>query len=105
MRLEGKVAIITRGGVGNRPGVERHVCPRRGDRGGHGYQRPPRGKRLLHEIEAAGGKARYWHCDVSKRDEVKSMIEDVRDSFGAIDVLVQQRGVPSGVRRSDRYRR
>jgi len=47
-----------------------------------------RGKEVAAEIEAAGGVARcYGSTDVSKRDQVESVIKQAADEFGRIDIL------------------
>ena len=86
MRLEGKVAIITgaASGIGRASSI---MFAREGAVVAVTDINDSAGQATVDEIEAAGGKARYWHCDVSDREQVKSMIQDVRDSFGAINVL------------------
>lgn len=45
------------------------------------------------EIEAAGGTAFGWQADVSNRFQVGSLIEEARDRFGKIDILINAAGV------------
>ena len=47
---------------------------------------------VVKEIESIGSKAIAIQCDVSKEDEVISMIEQTISSFGSIDVLVNNAG-------------
>ena len=86
MRLEGKVAIITgaAAGIGRAASV---MFAREGATVAVTDINDPAGQATVEEINSAGGKARYWHCDVSRGNEVKSMIQDVRERFGSIDVL------------------
>lgn len=86
MRLAGKVAVVTGGssGIGRagclrfaREGAKVAVCDIN-DRGG---------QEAVALIIQAGGEARYWHCDVSRTDEVQALMRGVRDSFGAVHVL------------------
>ncbi len=86
MRLEGKVAIITgaASGIGRAAGI---MFAREGATVAITDINDPAGQDTVEEIASAGGKARYWHCDVSSVDDVKSMIDDVHDRFGSIDVL------------------
>ena len=86
MRLEGKVAIITgaASGIGRASSI---MFAREGATVAVTDVNDSAGQATVKEIEAAGGTARYWHCDVSEREQVKSMIQDVRDSFGAINVV------------------
>jgi NADP-dependent 3-hydroxy acid dehydrogenase YdfG len=48
---------------------------------------------LVKEIEAAGGKARAFATDVSKRQDVESLIAGTIQAFGKIDVLFNNAGV------------
>ena len=44
-------------------------------------------------IEAAGGDAMSVACDVSDETQVRSMVEQVMDRYGKIDVLVNNAGI------------
>lgn len=48
---------------------------------------------LVQEIEAAGGKARAFTTDVSKRAEVDALIAHTIEAFGRIDVLFNNAGI------------
>ncbi len=48
---------------------------------------------LDHTIAAAGGRARAYLGDVSSKQAVQVMIEQIREDFGSIDVLVNNAGV------------
>ena len=54
------------------------------------------GEQAVADISAAGGRAEYWHLDVSKEAEVKSVFAKIKQRFGKIDVLVNNAGI-SGV--------
>ncbi|NLN06126.1 MAG: 3-oxoacyl-ACP reductase FabG [Firmicutes bacterium] len=45
------------------------------------------------EIESAGGVALAVRCDVAKREEVVSMVQQTVDAFGQIDILVNNAGI------------
>ncbi|MFZ4814428.1 MAG: SDR family NAD(P)-dependent oxidoreductase [Phototrophicaceae bacterium] len=45
------------------------------------------------EIHALGGRAFGWQADVSNRFQVGSLIEEARDRFGRVDLLVNAAGV------------
>lgn len=51
---------------------------------------------LAREIAAAGGSAISMTADVSRRDEIKSVVERVRTEFGPIGVLVHNASASSG---------
>lgn len=44
-------------------------------------------------IEAAGGRARFAHCDVSKSDEVKAMVGAAVAAFGRLDYAFNNAGI------------
>ncbi len=50
------------------------------------------GPKTAEELRQAGGEAIYIKCDVSNEDQVKAMVEQTIQTFGRIDVLVNQRG-------------
>lgn len=49
-------------------------------------------KAAVDEIRAAGGEAAYILCDVTKKDDVFAMAQFAIDTYGAIDVLVNNAG-------------
>ena len=54
------------------------------------------GKKLTDEIVNDGGRAAFWHLDISDEKEVAEVFFEVREKFGKIDVLVNNAGI-SGV--------
>lgn len=47
------------------------------------------------QITAAGGQARFQHCDVSRSDDVKAMVASAVDAFGRLDFAFNNAGVNS----------
>jgi len=94
-RVEGKVAIVTGAalGIGRAAAL---MLAKEGARVAATDVLDPEGARLVEEITAQGGAARYWHLDVSLEDQVRTVVEDVLRAFGRIDVLVNNAGI-SGV--------
>lgn len=94
-RIDGKVAIVT----GSGHGIGRATCKvlaKEGAKVAVTNRSNDAGKSLTHEIQKEGGTAEYWHLDVSKESEVKSVFDQVRQKWGRIDVLVNNAGI-SGV--------
>ena len=51
------------------------------------------GPKTAEELRQAGGEAIYIKCDVSNEDQVKAMVEQTIQTFGRIDVLVNNAGI------------
>jgi NAD(P)-dependent dehydrogenase (short-subunit alcohol dehydrogenase family) len=87
MRLDGKVCLITGSGSGIgratavemvRQGAEAVVVSDVNDAGG---------AETVDLVESEGGSAVFRHCDVSRSDDVRSLMEFVDEAFGRLDVL------------------
>ncbi len=50
-------------------------------------------KETVVEIEAAGGKATYAVCDVSDRESVDNVVDDVVEKHEKLDILVNNAGI------------
>lgn len=48
---------------------------------------------LAEEIEDAGGSALAVECDLTDRDEVRSVVDSVEDRTGGVDILVNNAGL------------
>jgi 3-oxoacyl-[acyl-carrier protein] reductase len=50
-------------------------------------------ERVASEITASGGQALGWQADVANRFQVGSLIEETRDRFGRVHILINAAGV------------
>jgi NAD(P)-dependent dehydrogenase (short-subunit alcohol dehydrogenase family) len=51
------------------------------------------GQKTAAELRQGGGEAIFIHCDVSNEEQVKAMVDQTIQTFGHIDVLVNNAGV------------
>jgi NAD(P)-dependent dehydrogenase (short-subunit alcohol dehydrogenase family) len=52
-----------------------------------------RGKRVANEIRAAGGRATFTSCDVTREDDVRASVDAAAREFGGVDVVVNCAGI------------
>ncbi len=91
-RVDGKIALVTGGaaGIGRSASI---LLAREGARVAVTDIGDDDGRKLVKEIEAGGGQARYWHLNVSREEEVRSVFAEVAEAFGPITVLVNNAGI------------
>ncbi|RUX09875.1 SDR family NAD(P)-dependent oxidoreductase [Mesorhizobium sp. M8A.F.Ca.ET.059.01.1.1] len=92
MELKDKTILIT----GSTDGVGRVVAQRLGASGArvlvHGRD-ATRGKAVIAEIEAAGGKAEFLAADLASLAEVRRLAEAVHARTSRLDILINNAGV------------
>jgi NAD(P)-dependent dehydrogenase (short-subunit alcohol dehydrogenase family) len=94
-RLDGKTAIITGGGRGlggymaeaiSDAGANVVLCSRKIE---------PL-EEMRQEIEARGGHALAFSCDVTEQEDVDRVVETTVETFGSVDILVNNSGATWG---------
>lgn len=92
MQSKDQVAIVTGGANGiGRATVRRFVE--------EGYKvaiwdlTDEAGQALAEEIESGGGKASYQHVDVTNAEQVETAVQEVVDTWGSIDILINNAGI------------
>ena len=91
MRLKGKVAIVTGGGSGFGEGIAKRFVE-------EGCQvvvndiNTDGGERVAAEIKSSGGEAAFTKGDVSKDADWAAMLKFALDTFGGLDIVVNNAG-------------
>jgi 3-oxoacyl-[acyl-carrier protein] reductase len=91
-RFVGKVAIVTGAGQG----MGKQVAL---DMAAEGAQvvicdiQPDALSETKGEIEGAGGRCLSLQCDVSSRAQMEEMIRETKDTFGRVDILINNAGL------------
>jgi NADP-dependent 3-hydroxy acid dehydrogenase YdfG len=87
-----KVVVITGASSGIGESTAKFLA-RHGARVVLGARRKDRIDAVVKEISAEGGKAVGFAVDVTKRPEVEALIKGAVDSFGRVDVMVNDAGI------------
>jgi NADP-dependent 3-hydroxy acid dehydrogenase YdfG len=90
--LQGKVAVVT----GASSGIGEAISKRLAEAGAKvmmGARRTDRLAALQKEIESAGGSAAFKETDVVSRDQVVGLVKAAQDTFGPVDIMVNNAGV------------
>jgi NAD(P)-dependent dehydrogenase (short-subunit alcohol dehydrogenase family) len=95
-RLKQKVAVIT----GATSGLGRAGALRFGEEGARvvaASRREAEGREVVRAIEAGGGEAIFFKCDVRNPGEVERLVASAEERFGLVNVLYASAGVmPTG---------
>ena len=91
-RVEGKVALVTGGasGIGAACAV---ALAREGAAVAITDLQDEKGRALAQQIVQTGGKARYFHHDVTSEEAWVGIITEVKGAFGRLDILVNNAGI------------
>lgn len=90
--IAGKVIVITGASSGNGEATARHLAER-GASVVLGARRSERIEALASELTAAGHKAKAVTTDVTDKDQVKRLVVAAVETFGRIDVLLNNAGL------------
>ena len=91
MRLAGKVAIVTGAGSGFGEGIATRFAAE-GCRVLVNDLRANEGERVTQDINSSGGKAAFFHGDVSLDADVARMVQSALDHFGDLHIVVNNAG-------------
>ncbi len=91
-RLKDKVAIVTGAGAGM--GKETSILFAKEGAAVAVFEiNEANGEETVNEIINFGGKAKFWKVDVSNEENVKNAINEVKNTFGKIDILINNAGI------------
>ncbi|UCD97784.1 MAG: SDR family oxidoreductase [Chloroflexota bacterium] len=93
--LIGKVAIITGGGTGIGQGIALRLSQQGCKVVLNGRRRVPL-DRTLQEISARGGECLAVAGDVSLEEDVARLLETTQNTFGQVDILINNAGIDGG---------
>ena len=91
-RLKGKVAIVTGGSMGIGEGICR-LFAQEGAKVAILSRGEKAGRALEADIRADGGEATWWQASVSDEERVKTVFDEVIQTYGQIDILVNNAGM------------
>lgn len=92
-RVKGKVAIVT----GGASGIGRATCLLLAKEGASVAVTDitdDAGREAVAEIQKSGGKADFWHMNVTDEKEVEKVFADINNRYKKIDILVNNAGIP-----------
>ena len=92
MEIAGKVALVTGSGYGIGRGIARSLAAA-GASVVVDDVHVERGRETVRMIQVGGGRASFIEADVSVDDDVERMISFAQETFGGLDVLVNNAGI------------
>ena len=92
MTFENKVAIVTGSAKGIGWGIAKVLCEKGAKMVIVDWDEE-NGKKTADELRSKGGEAIFVKCDVSNEAQVKAMIDKAVETYGRIDVLVNNAGI------------
>ncbi|PPR61543.1 MAG: 3-oxoacyl-[acyl-carrier-protein] reductase FabG [Alphaproteobacteria bacterium MarineAlpha3_Bin7] len=93
MRLKDKVAIVTGASMGIGEAIARRYASEGAKVAVNYLKSEDKAKTIVDEINSGGGEAKEFKADVSIVSEIEKLIEEVRDEWGSVNILVNNAGV------------
>lgn len=90
--VTGKVVLVTGAATGLGEGYA-HIFGESGCKVACADINSGEAEKTAADIREQGGEAKSFYVDVTKRESIKKMVQDVLDAYGRIDVLVNNAGV------------
>jgi 3-oxoacyl-[acyl-carrier protein] reductase len=92
MTFKDKIALVTGAGQGIGAETARQFA-REGARVAVADWNEEAARAVAGEIQKAGGQARPYRCDVSDRNAVFGMVDQIVEAWGRVDILVNNAGI------------
>ena len=93
MRLKDKVAIVTGASMGIGEAIARRYASEGAKVAVNYLKSEDKAKAIVSEINSGGGEVKEFKADVSIVSEIEKLIEEVRDEWGSVNILVNNAGV------------
>lgn len=96
LHLEGKVALVVASSQGLGKAIATQLCLE-GTNVMLASRNENKLKEVKEELERLGkGKVSYCVADITKTEDIQSLVQATRDQFGRIDILINNAGGPPG---------
>ena len=92
--IENKVVVITGGSSGLGEATARFLA-QKGAKVVLGARRSEKLDAIVNDIRAKGGEAKYVTMDVTKSDQVKALVDKAVETYGRLDVMINNAGLMS----------
>ena len=92
--IENKVVVITGGSSGLGEEMARHLAAL-GAKVVLGARREEKLQAIVSDIQSKGGTAEYFVTDVTKQSDVQALVQKAIDTYGQMDVIVNNAGLMS----------
>ncbi len=92
--LKDKTAVIT----GASHGLGQAIAMKLAALGAHAVllaRRPDRLNKVARAIQASGGSASTYPCDIADAEDVTASAAKIQDAFGKVDILINNAGIPA----------
>ncbi len=91
--LEGKVALITGGSRGIGEGIVRSFAKQGADIAFTYRSSEDEAKKIKEDLTSMGIKVEMFKSDASKYEEAETLVKEVIETFGQIDILINNAGI------------